>query len=176
MPGFGLVAYSCENRPTGRFHSTHGGRGDATPMTRRGAGKGQEMPDNTANMQEQTPQGGAADKEFQPVSTQAELDRIIGERIARERAKYAGYAEFKAKAAKFDEMEQAGKSELEKANDRADVQPVPRDIDALYNEIVRRLPASLGKKFDATEFFGTAPGSNFDTLAGSCAGSCWQGR
>jgi HK97 family phage major capsid protein len=41
-----------------------------------------------------------------------------------------------------------------------------RDKAALYNEVVRRLPAALGRKLDATVFGGdAAPGSNFDTLA-----------
>ena len=44
-----------------------------------------------------------------------------------------------------------------------------RDLPALYAELVRRLPASIGKKFDETVFGGTAPGSNFDVLSGSTA-------
>jgi HK97 family phage major capsid protein len=43
-----------------------------------------------------------------------------------------------------------------------------RDKDALYNEVVNRIPAILGKKFDETVFAvagTTAPGENFDTLA-----------
>lgn len=40
-----------------------------------------------------------------------------------------------------------------------------RDVPALYNELVKRLPLALAKKFDATVFGnGDAPGSNFDTL------------
>lgn len=42
---------------------------------------------------------------------------------------------------------------------------------ALYNEIVKRLPGALGKKFDSTIFGGTAPGSNFDTLTNATAQS-----
>ncbi len=43
-----------------------------------------------------------------------------------------------------------------------------RDLPALYNELVRRLPFALAKTFDATVFGATtAPGANFDTLAGS---------
>lgn len=42
-----------------------------------------------------------------------------------------------------------------------------RDVPALYDAIVQRLPGALAKKFDATVFGGTEPGSNFDTL-GSC--------
>lgn len=44
-----------------------------------------------------------------------------------------------------------------------------RDLDALYEELVRRLPASIGKKFDETVFGGTAPGSNFDVLTSATA-------
>lgn len=44
-----------------------------------------------------------------------------------------------------------------------------RDLPALYAELVRRLPASIGKKFDETVFGGTAPGSNFDVLTSATA-------
>ena len=39
-----------------------------------------------------------------------------------------------------------------------------RDAAALYDALIRRLPGALSKKFDETVFFGTAPGSDFDTL------------
>ena len=44
-----------------------------------------------------------------------------------------------------------------------------RDYARLYDELVRRLPYSLGKKIDATVLGGTAPGTGFDTLTGSTA-------
>ncbi len=40
-----------------------------------------------------------------------------------------------------------------------------RDMGALYDALVARLPLALAAKFDATVFHGTAPGSNFDTFA-----------
>ena len=40
-----------------------------------------------------------------------------------------------------------------------------RDLPALYNALAQRLPNALAKKFDETVFHGTAPGSDFDTLA-----------
>lgn len=44
-----------------------------------------------------------------------------------------------------------------------------RDVPALYDALVQRLPGALAKQFDATVFgAATVPGSNFDTLA-SCA-------
>lgn len=39
-----------------------------------------------------------------------------------------------------------------------------RDLPALYDELRRRLPGAIAKKFDATVFFGTAPGTGFDVL------------
>ena len=54
-----------------------------------------------------------------------------------------------------------------------------RDASALYTAIVEKLPDALGRKFDATVFFGTAPGSDFDTLASvtaqSLASDVYQG-
>lgn len=50
--------------------------------------------------------------------TQAELDAIVGERLARERAKYADYETMKEKAGKYDAAEEASKSELQKATEK----------------------------------------------------------
>jgi HK97 family phage major capsid protein len=44
-----------------------------------------------------------------------------------------------------------------------------RDLPALYDALASRLPGALAKKFDSTVFHGTAPGSNFDTLASASA-------
>lgn len=44
-----------------------------------------------------------------------------------------------------------------------------RDLPALYSALASRLPAALAKKFDTTVFHGTAPGSDFDTLASATA-------
>ena len=46
-----------------------------------------------------------------------------------------------------------------------------RDYKALYDELVKRLPGALAKKFDATVFAGTAPGSGFDVLTACSAQS-----
>lgn len=53
--------------------------------------------------------------------TQDEVNNIVNDRLARERKKYEGIdlEALKTKAAEFDRMEEANKSELEKANDRA---------------------------------------------------------
>jgi len=51
--------------------------------------------------------------------TQAELDAIVEKRLERERAKYSDYDSLKDKAAKFDQAEEARKSELQKAQESA---------------------------------------------------------
>lgn len=52
--------------------------------------------------------------------TQAEVDAIVGDRLKRDRAKHADYDALKEKADKFDAMEEANKSELQKAIERGD--------------------------------------------------------
>ena len=44
-----------------------------------------------------------------------------------------------------------------------------RDLPAVYAELARRLPNSIGKKFDETVFAGVTPGTGFDVLTGSTA-------
>jgi hypothetical protein len=63
--------------------------------------------------------GGDGGGNWTPPANQEEFNRIIGERIARERSKYADYADLKTKAERLAELESAGKSEIEKANERA---------------------------------------------------------
>lgn len=46
-----------------------------------------------------------------------------------------------------------------------------RDMASLYDALVERLPRALAQKFDNTVFFGSAPGSNFDTFASVTAQS-----
>lgn len=57
-------------------------------------------------------EAGASPKTF----TQEEFNRFA----ASEKAKYKGFSEIKAKAEKYDQLEAAQKTDLDKANDRAD--------------------------------------------------------
>lgn len=50
--------------------------------------------------------------------TQAEIDEIVAKRVARVKKQYGDYEDMKKKAAKFDEIEAANKSELEKLTDQ----------------------------------------------------------
>lgn len=58
----------------------------------------------------------APDKTF----TQADLDRIVQERLSRQAKQFEGYDELKEKAKKLDEIEEANRSELDKATRRAE--------------------------------------------------------
>lgn len=61
----------------------------------------------------------------QQTFTQEDVNRIIAKRVA----KYSDYEDLKQKAAKFDEQVEAGKSELQKATEKAD--SLQAELDAL---------------------------------------------
>ena len=63
--------------------------------------------------------------EPQTTFTQDDVNRIVAKRVA----KYADYDELKQKAAKFDEQVEAGKSELQKATEKAN--SLQAELDAL---------------------------------------------
>lgn len=63
--------------------------------------------------------GGQQQPTYTPPQSQADLDRIVEQRLARERQKFADYDDLKGKASKYDELEEKNKSELEKERDRA---------------------------------------------------------
>lgn len=67
-------------------------------------------------MTEENEGGKSADTgdEFKPITSQEQLNRLIGERINSVKSQYADYDDLKSKAAKLDEIEAASKSELEK--------------------------------------------------------------
>lgn len=63
--------------------------------------------------------------------SQDEVNRMIGERLSREREKYANYDELKAKAEEYDKVQEASKSELQKAEERAN------QLQAKYDSMVK---------------------------------------
>jgi hypothetical protein len=70
-----------------------------------------------------TPQTGgstASQEGFKPITTQGDLDKLVGERLGRERAKYPDYDKYKAAAEKLAQIEEASKTELERAIARAE--------------------------------------------------------
>lgn len=79
------------------------------------SGEGQN---SEGQSQENNDQSGEQ-KTWQPPKSQAELNKMIQDRVHRERDKYPDYDALKQKASKFDELDQANKSELEKERERA---------------------------------------------------------
>ena len=76
--------------------------------------------------------------------TQVEVDAIVADRLKRERAKYEGYEDFKAKAAKLDEIEEANKTELQKATERA--QALEAELDGMKKkETIREIREKVAK-------------------------------
>lgn len=74
--------------------------------------------DSTAKagtIQETEPTQGKEEKTF----TQAELDKIVQNRVFEERKKLENYDELKTKADELDRLKEASKTELQKAQDRA---------------------------------------------------------
>lgn len=61
--------------------------------------------------------------------TQDELNEILNDRLGREKAKYSDYEDLKSKAAKLDEIEEASKSELQKATEKAT--NLQKELDAM---------------------------------------------
>lgn len=82
-----------------------------------------------AEANETQTQGENAEEAKERTFTQAEVEETIKERLARERKKYADYAALKAKAEKFDQAEEAAKSDLQKATERADA--LKKELDGL---------------------------------------------
>ena len=63
--------------------------------------------------------------------TQAEMDSIIEGRLAREKQKYADYESLREKAGKYDELQEAQKSELQKATEQTEA--LKKELDQLKN-------------------------------------------
>ena len=74
------------------------------------------MEKETVNQENATNVTEQAEKTF----TQAELDQIIADRLKRERDKYPDYDSLKEKAARLDQIEEDAKSELQKAQEKAE--------------------------------------------------------
>lgn len=86
--------------------------------------------------------------EFKAPATQADLDRIVGDRLARERAKFADYDELKAAASKLSEIEEANKTEAEKVAERlatAEKRAADLEVKALRSDVAlaKGVPVAL---------------------------------
>lgn len=78
--------------------------------------EGLTMPDNNGSAAGAAGSGEGGVKTF----TQEEVNAMIGKRVNEINSKYADYESLKEKAGKYDEIQESSKTELQKANDRAD--------------------------------------------------------
>ncbi len=97
-----------------------------------------------------------AESKAERTFTQSELDRIVQERVKE-------MNEYKAKAAKFDEMEEANKTELQKAQDKA------AKLEKELNEIKH-----INEIRNIREEVSSAKGVPLDLLTGETKEACEQ--
>lgn len=64
-------------------------------------------------------EGGDGKASSEATFSQADIDRIVADRLNRERSKFADYEDLKAKAGRLDQLESEGKSDLDKAVEAA---------------------------------------------------------
>ena len=79
---------------------------------------------------------------FTPPASQDELNKLIGERVKREQAKFSDYKDLQAKAAKLDEIEKANQTESERLTGERDAAVKERDSAVLQ---LARLEVALSK-------------------------------
>lgn len=94
---------------------------------------------------------GAGD-EFKPITSQSEFDDRIKDRIKRAESKFSDYDEIKAKAARFDEIDAANKSELEKAEEARAAAEAARD-EAVADGLRFRIAAKHGISDEDADLF-----------------------
>lgn len=105
--------------------------GSETTTTETGAGDTGAGGDDTGK--------GSQSSEESRTFTQEELDRIVGERLARERKTLGDVDELRRKAEEFDRLEEDRKTELEKERDRAAKEAEQRTRDELEPTWKKRL-------------------------------------
>lgn len=117
-----------------------------------------DAPEGGNNNSGDTP---AAD-EFTPITTQDELNAALKDRLARERAKFSDYNDLKAKAAKLDEIENANRTEAEKAT--AKITELETQLNTMRVESTRLRIAAEHGITDADDIRLFLTGSDEDTL------------
>lgn len=130
---------------------TPGQSGGKTTTLRRNETVSQETNTNPQNAGE----GGGTPPAGERTFTQAQVDAIVAERLGREKAKFADYDAIKAKADKFDAAEEANKTELQKAVDKAaKLQKQLDDIKRSQEQTALRAKVAADMKLPAglTEF------------------------
>jgi hypothetical protein len=123
-------------------------------------------------MSEATPEGGnpsgetpAAD-EFEPITSQDDLNRIVGKLRAEERRKasekFADYKDLQTKAAEFDKLQQANQTEAEKVQAR--IAELEQNLQSTRLDALRRKVAGDHKITDQDDIDLFLTGSDEETL------------
>jgi hypothetical protein len=123
------------------------------------------MPDTNVPTQDGNPPSdptSSAGDTFKPITSQDDLNRIITERVSRERSKFSDYDDIKAKAAKFDELDQANKSEIERAQER--VAAAEKAAEVAQSEALRLRIAAKHQISDAEDIALFLTGTDEETL------------
>lgn len=91
---------------------------------------------------------------FTAPASQEDFDRMVADRLSRERAKFRDYAELKEKASKFDEVAEAQKTESQRYAETA--ARAQREAEEARAETLRyRVAASRGVTADYFDLLGT---------------------
>lgn len=105
----------------------------------------------TVNQEVQTPETNGQERIF----SQADVDKIVMERLQRERQKYGDYDSLKDKASKYDQLEEASKTELQKATEKA--AKLQKELDSLKQaETIRQVRSKVSKETGVPETLLTA--------------------
>lgn len=127
------------------------------------------MPEPDPQVDPPEPPEGDGPDQFTAITSQDDLDRIIGDRLKRERGKYADYDDLKAKAEKFDAAEAANLSDLEKAQAAREAAEKERDS-ARVEGLRFRIAAKHGISDEDAELFLTGQDEQtLETQAGRLA-------
>lgn len=127
-----------------------GKRGPIWPQLGAAEPEGEAAPEEQPKGDANTPE---PEKEqaptFQAITSQEDLDRILGRRLAQERAKYSGFDDLKAKASKYDELEEAKKTAEQRLTER--LQAIEQEnttlkLDKMRTEIAEEKAADLGPR------------------------------
>lgn len=113
------------------------------------------MSDSKETPSTEAPESKSGKPDFTPPASQADLDAIIKERVARERKKFEDYDDLKAKASRLDQIEEANKSEVEKAIARAE-QAETRAVQAESRLLRLEIASTHGISKEDADLFLTA--------------------
>ncbi|OYN81771.1 capsid assembly scaffolding protein Gp46 family protein [Mycolicibacterium sphagni] len=107
-------------------------------------------PDDDVTNEGGDPADNTPENTFKAITSQDDFDKAVARRVARERKKYEGFEDFKAKAEQFEKLEAEKGSDIEKLTRRAE--KAERDLASLTeklskaerNETVRDIADELG--------------------------------